>query len=108
MKRYVATALIAACCMALPAGAAQSTPPTTDLYGEPHYELVGKLVYSYQRLLNMPMPPELGARFARVTAEYNAIMQEHGDVPDARLDAALREVQAMSKEIAVLKKGNTK
>lgn len=100
--------------MALSAGAAQltpPTPPTTDLYGEPHYELVGKLVYGYQRLLSTmddkthPVPPELGAHFARVTAEYNAIMQEHGDVPDAHLEAALREVRAVSAELAAWKKG---
>ena len=118
MNKYAATALIAACWMALPAGAVQTTPatpPTRDLYGEPHYELVGKLIYGYQRLLSAmddpahtaPAPPELRAHFARVTTEYDAIVEEHGDVPDARLDAALREVQAVSAEMAAWKKGQT-
>lgn len=97
------------------AAAAPATPPTTDLYGEAHYELVGKLIYGYQRLSSRlddqargaPAPPELRAHFARVTEQYDAIVQEHGDVPDARLDAALREVQAVSAELTAWKKGQT-
>ena len=110
MKSVAVIALVAACCVAPPASA-QTTPPTTDLYGEPHYERVGHLVYGYQRALGAMddkaradlarhAPPALTAHLQRVTAEYDAIMQEHGDVPDARLDAALREVQAVAAEIA--------
>lgn len=114
MRGVAVIALLAACCGALSASA-QTTPPTTDLYGEPHYERVGHLVYGYQRALGAMdvkaraeltrhAPPALTAHLQRVTAEYDAIMQEHGDVPDARLDAALREVQAVAAEIAEWKK----
>lgn len=115
---FVVTALLAASCMALSAGAAQAPPPpTTDLYGEPHYELVGKLIYGYQRLLftmkdkvradpAREVPPELLAHFARVTAEYDAIMVEHGDVPDTRLDTALQAVQAVAAEMLAWEQKN--
>lgn len=117
-KMYTAAALIAACCGAIPAGA-QTSPPTTDLYDEPHYERVGHLIYGYQRLLGaiddkaraeiaQHAPPELGAHLARVTAEYDAIIEEHGDVPDARLSAALRDVQAVAAEMAAWKKAQAR
>jgi len=112
MKRFAATALMLACA-ALAARAQSTTPPTTDLYDEPHYERVARLIYGYQRLLSTiddearaktaHAAQELGAHLARVSAEYDAIMHEHGDVPDARLDAALREVQAVSAEMTAWK-----
>lgn len=114
MRLHAAAAMIAACCVAFPA-AAQTISPATDLYDEPHYERVGHLIYGYQRLLGSidgqaradlarHAPRELNAHLARVAAEYDAIMQEHGDVPDARLEAALREVRAVSAELAAWRK----
>lgn len=111
-------ALLAAFCGTLPAGA-QSTPPTTDLYDEAHYERVGHLIYGYQRMFGMlddaaradlvrKVPPELGARLRQVFTEYDAIVQEHGDVPDARIDAAMRTMSAVHAELAALNIGEVK
>ena len=114
--KLAAAALLAACCGALPASAqTTATTPPTDLYDDAHYERVGRLIYGYQRLLGTAddkqraaiaqhAPPALADHVARMTAEYDAIMHEHGDVPDTRLNAAIGELQALSLELAAWKK----
>lgn len=85
----------------------------------PEYERVGRFIYGFHRgvprdaldsktLAGQGAPVELLLRAGRLADEFDRIVQKHASVPDAQLDATLREAADVGAALAAWREGGVR